>query len=295
MEWPIIDSYGLQFHMFADDIQIYTVYRENSNTLSTLSSCLNDIKDWSRKNYLKLNDTKTKFMNIAPGLSKTSVLCFSPFNEVVEFEEKVKNLGFILDKKLSLKDQVSRVCQLGFYMLKNLWRISLKLENIPTKIQLVHSCVLCHIDYCNSLYICLPQKEIMRLQRLMNASVRFIYNLSKRDYDISITEYLKKCHFLPVKLRINFKICAMVYNCLQGNAPEYMTDMLRYKSSLECLRIRNDSTLLDMPCLAKLNYKNSKFSIAAPTLWNKLPMTIRTSPTLTIFKKKLKTYYFDQF
>ena len=180
-------------------------------------------------------------------------------------------------------------------MLKNLWRISSKIQNTALKIQLVHSCILCHIDYCNSLFVGLSQKEIKRLQRLMNASVRFIYNLNKRDYTISITDYLKKCHFLPVKLRIDFKMCVLVYKCLNGIAPKYMQEMINMKNSLESLRVYNDSTLLHIPQLHKLNYKNAKFSTVAPSLWNKLPKTVRMSSSLAIFKCKLKTYFFTQF
>ena len=290
----IVDSYGLHMHMFADDMQIYTVYKGNNSDLSNLTACLNEIKNWSEINFLKLNDAKTKYLHVVPGFSKNVVDNFTPFEKAVVFENVVKNLGFVIDNKLSFSDQVSKVCQFGFYMLHNLYRISSKIT-IPLKIQLVQSCILSYIDYCNSLYTGLPMKEVQRLQRLMNASVRFIYNLNKRDYDISITYYIKKCHFLLVKYRIEYKVCVLVYKCLQGTAPFYLTEMLSKKESLASLRINSDTMLLSCLHFDKPGYKNARFSSYAPRVWNKLPFALRTISSLPIFKKRLKTHYFNQF
>ena len=245
-------------------------------------------------NFLKLNGVKTKYLHVAPGFTKNCITSFCPFEKLVEFDHTVKNLGFLIDSKLSFVNQVSKVCQYGHFMLHNLYRISSKIS-IPLKIQLVQSLILSYIDYCNSLYIGLCGKEIKRLQRLMNASVRFIYNLDKRDYSISITEYIKKCHFLTVNLRIKYKICVLVFKCIQGIAPFYLTEMLDKKESLESLRINKDTMLLNCLKYDKPNYRNARFSSSAPRVWNELPITLRSTANLTIFKSRLKTHFFKQF
>ncbi len=35
------------------------------------------------------------------------------------------------------------------------------------------------------------------------------------------------------------------------------------------------------------------FSVAAPSLWNALPLCIRSAPSVSVFKSMLKTYLFD--
>ena len=136
----IVDHYGLKFHVFADDMQVYTVFKGDKNDLLPLYMCLEDIKKWAKLNYLKLNDIKTKYLHVTPGHPQKIISDFCPFQEIATFEQKVKNLGVMIDNKLSFKDQVSKVCQVGFYMLYNFWRIAKKI-NIPLKIQLVHSCI----------------------------------------------------------------------------------------------------------------------------------------------------------
>ena len=41
-------------------------------------------------------------------------------------------------------------------------------------------------------------------------------------------------------------------------------------------------------------YGARSFSVAAPTLWNSLPVDIKNAQSLFIFKKKLKTFLFNQ-
>ena len=126
----------------------------------------------------------------------------------------------------------------------------------------------------------------------MNAGVRFIFNIRLKDR-VSITPYLRECHFLPVKARVDFKLCMLVYKCLNNMGPTYLTSLLRYKSSLPSLRVFSDNSLLQVPKLETLGYKNRKFSIAAPNLWNNLPRNVRESSSLTLFKSRLKTHFFE--
>ena len=56
----------------------------------------------------------------------------------------------------------------------------------------------------------------------------------------------------------------------------------------------NDKTWLNTHPIEKLNYKCRSFRQVAPNIWNKLPIIIRESTSIEIFKIKLKTFYFEQ-
>ena len=211
-----------------------------------------------------------------------------------KFDSQVRNLGVILDNKLEFNKQINKVCRGGYNLLRNLRRISGKLSNISLKTQIIQSCILSHVDYCNSLYTNLPDIQIKKLQRLINSSLRFIHNVKPSD-DYSITALMKQSHFLPVKARIDYKINLLVYKCLNTLAPEYLTELLNLKNTLPSLRIYKDKFLLEQPKLHLSNQKNRSFSQSAPYIWNKLPLNIRESETLSIFKNKLKTYLFSEY
>ena len=63
----IVRRHGLQFHHFADDLQLY-LHDLNIDSLSAslrqTELCLADIKNWLTVNFLSMNDEKTEFLPI---------------------------------------------------------------------------------------------------------------------------------------------------------------------------------------------------------------------------------------
>jgi len=60
----LIEGYGLNPHLYANDMQVQGSGRPGSaNQLqSTLSACLNEVSDWMRSNCLHLNSAKTEIL-----------------------------------------------------------------------------------------------------------------------------------------------------------------------------------------------------------------------------------------
>ena len=52
--------------------------------------------------------------------------------------------------------------------------------------------------------------------------------------------------------------------------------------------------LLKVPKSITKSYGDRRFSVADPKYWNLLPKDIRLSPSLDIFKSKLKTFLFTE-
>ena len=63
----IIKSFILQYHMYVDDVQLYTYLNPNDHVSITLvfnnlSSCIDALTIWMQNNMLKLNDDETEFL-----------------------------------------------------------------------------------------------------------------------------------------------------------------------------------------------------------------------------------------
>ena len=57
----------MQFHMYADDCQLYTTFEASDidQTASNKENLIDDIHGWYSDNILKLNDSKTEMMVIS--------------------------------------------------------------------------------------------------------------------------------------------------------------------------------------------------------------------------------------
>ena len=94
---------------------------------------------------------------------------------------------------------------------------------------------------------------------------------------------MSKLHWLPVHSRIIFKLLLLVYKALNGKAPSYISSLLSHRKCSRSLR-SSGQELLTVP-LAKLKtYGDRAFGIAAPRQWNSLPLSIRKSLSIAIFK-----------
>ena len=59
----IIENHGLQYHIYADDIQIYMPLSHPCD-IERLELCLEDLYTWLTTNKLKLNSSKTELLQI---------------------------------------------------------------------------------------------------------------------------------------------------------------------------------------------------------------------------------------
>ena len=137
-------------------------------------------------------------------------------------------------------------------------------------------------------FINLPKKDIYQLQKLQNYAARTILKRPTREH---ATPLLKELHWLPIHARIDYKVAILVFKCLNGLAPNYLSSMISFYSPSRTLRSSNAFLLTP----STLNYKrlgDRAFSVYAPRLWNKLPINLRTLKNLNTFKTKLKTYLF---
>ena len=117
-------------------------------------------------------------------------------------------------------------------------------------------------------------------------------HLNKWD---SVTPYLERAHFLPIKQRIKFKIALTVFKCLNNIAPSYLKQCLQIKDQpLKTLRTDLDYFLLKRPSVPNLVRTERGFSFCGPSIWNNLPYSVRTCNNILQFKKLLKTHLFRE-
>ena len=168
-----------------------------------------------------MNNAKTEVLMIGSQtqLNKCATLALDVNRTMAQISKMIKYLGTYLDNGLSFKHHISTKCRVAMWNLQWLkpLRPSLTVQACTT---LVLGLVMSYMDYVNSAFIGLPASDINKMQRVQNAAAKFVLNLKRID---SSTEALKTLHWLPIKFRIQFKILLLVYKCLNGQAPSYLS------------------------------------------------------------------------
>ena len=279
------------YYSKADDLQVYTKCDvDDINTAkSKLELCLADVRRWMLRWQLKINDDKTEFIlfhNRQTKIPNDVTLQLGGIE--IAASSTVKNLGVYFDPQLNREKHVSEIIRTCNYSLRRLSRIRRYLTEDTCK-RAVHALILSKIDYCNSLLADVPVALLNKLQRLQNRAARVILRPSQpRNAVVHITPLLQKLSWLPIRQRIAFKICCLVFKCLHGRAPEYLRELVTLQSRPTRLRQPRDNTLAIPRTCRRIGA--SSFAVVGPTLWNQLPPALRNTTELFPFRRRLKTY-----
>ena len=136
----------------------------------------------------------------------------------------------------------------------------------------VTALALSNLNHCNALMSRITAHQVQHLQR--------IQNWAPHDF-----------HWLPVNLRISYKLMLYIYKSINGHSPSYLTQMLEVKERPVRLRQFDDQLQLMVPRNRRLGTR-AAFSVNGPKPWNSLPFNLRNVLSLNSFKKNLKTYLF---
>ena len=128
-----------------------------------------------------------------------------------------------------------------------------------------------------------------KLHHVQNAAARIITRSSRRQ---QVTPLLFTLHWLPVKYRVMFKILLLTYKALNDQAPDYLKELLNQYTPGRCNLRSSGKSLLVIPRSRLVSSGDRSFRVAAPALWNVLPLDIRMAPNVEIFKRLLKTHIF---
>jgi len=103
---------------------------------------------------------------------------------------------------------------------------------------------------------------------------------------------MKDLHWLPVKQRIEYKLMLITYQCLNGNGPVYLRELIDWYHPRRHLRSADAFLLESKFVRSGQKHRDRSFTYAVPFLWNNLPIFIRSSSTTDAFKTRLKTHLF---
>jgi len=191
-----------------------------------------------------------------------------------------------LDSRLTLSAHVASICKSSYFHIKALRHVR---SSLPTDvcISLATAMIQSRLDYANSVLYNTSAGNINKLQRIQNTLARTIF---QGQHDLPVADLIQNLHWLPIKNRISFKIATITYKLLQTEEPSYLFRLIAARETPRVLRSSNQCLLTQTR--TRTTFGSRAFSCAAPQIWNSIPLTIRNSSTIKVFRNNLKTYYF---
>ncbi|XP_072041204.1 uncharacterized protein [Amphiura filiformis] len=188
-----------------------------------------------------------------------------------------------------MENQITSMSKAACLSLRNIGSVRKYLTRDAAE-TLTHAFVTSRIDGNNALLNGLPDKQLNRLQRLQNMAARIITYTKKSDH---ITPVLADLHWLPVKQRVSFKVCLILFKCMHGQAPLYLSDLVdAFTPDRAGLRSTDSGRLLELR--TRTLWGDRSFEVGAPKLWNTLPVALRTCDNIATFKSGLKTHLYNE-
>ena len=182
----LILNLALAYHLYADDTQLLKCVNPKSTeeqivAKNHLENSISNVGSWMYNNKLQLNKDKTEFLVIASPFHQNNIAVnhLQLEDDQVNVVDTARTLGVVMDKTLSMEQQVSNIRKSGFYYLR--WTKSIRKFLTPKATEtIVRALVINKIDYCNSILINLPEYLLDRLQNVMNDAARVVTCTPKR-------------------------------------------------------------------------------------------------------------------
>ena len=127
----------------------------------------------------------------------------------------------------------------------------------------------------------LPTLNSQGFTRVQNRLARLVTKSPPFTCSIPL---LRSLHWLPVRFRMLFMINLLTYKSLYYKQPVYLYSMLAASLPSHSLRSNNDNSL--SVARFKTNTGARAFLSGTPSLWNNLPLSVRSAISVATFKNQ---------
>ena len=276
---------------YADDTQLLDSSPPDSESLSQLKIRLQEsmasVHNWFKNNSLKMNASKTDFILLGTkkSLQKTSDFTFMFSDSTFQSSNTIKLLGVTVDQSLTWDRHISSVVRRCYGILISLNRFR---RNFTTEalITIIQAHVFSQIIYCLPVWGGAAEKELQRLQKVINFAARVVTGARRRDH---ITPALNSLRWSRIGELVEERDCLKVYRALHDtHAPIAVQDMFNRRCDVATRDTRLTRTEQVHLPRVRLAATQRHFMYRAGSAWNRLPSKILNASSLHTFKQAIR-------
>ena len=265
--------------MFADDATLSLSGPDFENVVINLNRELEKIGNWSVANKLTINTSKTEMMIFSNRINNHNNNQVSLQNDFIEFKNECNFLGTLLDNKLNFSGHINRVLNKLSKSTGILYKIRDMLP-MQARINFYYSMIYPYLTYN---IIVWGNTHKIHIQPLIIQHKRIIRTLCNSDRNYHTTPLFRRLSFLKILDIYNYFISIHMFKELSVNRHRVLHNVNTRQRDLAA------------PLFQRLQNSQRAISFNGPTVWNSLPLYLRSIDTLDRFKRELKKHLIDQY
>ena len=274
---------------YADDTQfLHSGNINNLNTLITKSEeTFENAKKYFQKNGLLLSTGKTKCIFIGTRQLISQIpndITIQFGNDKISPSIYIKSLGVHFDQYMTFDKHISHIIRKVMGTLLDINRTKNCFDK-SSRISVVQSLVLSVINYCNVIWGTTNMSLIAKIQKVQNFAAR-VADGKARKYD-HVTPILNELQWLNVTKTIVMYSTITVFKQVTHHYPDHYLPLPTVNRMTDSTTRQQDQLYVPM---TRTDTGSRALSIRGPKLWNQLPLNIKDSNNLHMFKSKLRKY-----
>ena len=173
--------------------------------------------------------------------------------------------------------------------LLHLNRISDRLDN-DCRVMVVQSLVMGVLNYCLKVWGSANKTQLRKVKKLQNFAARIaIGGARKHDH---VSPIYRKLKWLHIDEKYHYDISILTFKIVNKMLPEWLFNLPTVEETRQVGVNTRQQNLLYIPrTITDMGAR--ALNVTCPTFWNRLPLYIRTSQTISSFKSKLKSFLLD--
>ena len=281
----IVVDINSEIFIFADDTSIMRQIKNPIMDFEILNQDLNTLNNWAIRWRANFNAVKTEYMIFTNKHQTPHYPDLYLGNTIIKQVNEHTHLGLTLDKKLTWKPHINRICTKASQRITDIKRIR---HLIPktTAINLYRTLSRPILEYCDVIF----DNTTKEMKKLIDQVQREALIMITLGYQRTATENLyKETGLEPLNDRRQNHRLIIFYKIMHGLTPDYLVNIVSHNNlPTHNYGLRSlSNNIIQIPFARTTRFANSYIPKTTHD-WNCLNNDLKEAPSLFCFKQKLK-------
>ena len=265
---------------YADDSTPFSA-RENHNlVIDDLEHSSSILFKWLKNNQMKINTEKSHLL-----VSGKDNIVAKIDNHCIKSESQQELLGILIDSNLTFEGHINNICKKTSSKLNALARISPYME-IQKRKMLMKSFVTSQFGYCPLIWMFHSRTLNNKINSIHERALRISYE----DYVSTYEQLLEKDNSVSIHQRNLQMLATEMFKVFKKIPPKILNDIFIQKTANYDLR---NNSFFHTRKVTSVYHGTESLSFLGPKIWNLVPLEIKQSENIVIFKREIKKFKFS--